>query len=158
MQYFGTMLETHISIFQSQLSFDPTFLHNYYAMMVHTGEINNYIPIQWLDYGFMLSYGLIGYGLVHGLITQTRYFLATKWKHLGMKFKHIAIFTPLLDAIENIWLLSMLYDPITFPDYWAIFYSLFALMKWILGAFLVLYSAFLLGIILKNRIHRNNKN
>ncbi|MHA1885906.1 MAG: hypothetical protein ACW96S_12685, partial [Promethearchaeota archaeon] len=36
------------------------------------------------------------------------------------------------DAIENGFILAMLTDPVGFPDYWAIFHSVFALIKWIL--------------------------
>lgn len=49
------------------------------------------------------------------------------------------------DGIENIFILAMLTDPLSFPDFWAITHSIFALIKWIL-LFLVIFWIIIIGI------------
>jgi hypothetical protein len=78
----------------------------------------------------MISYGGIFFGL--GLIIARKFNEGTIWRRFSLILVPLAIIAPLCDAIENIFILLMLSDPLGFPDIWAIIHSFFALIKFII--------------------------
>ncbi|MFX0031792.1 MAG: hypothetical protein ACFE8E_03205 [Candidatus Hodarchaeota archaeon] len=118
-----------VSFFESQLSFSGGIIKSHYATMTFI-EINLYIVANILDYGFMLSYGLLIFSLA--LILSRKFEPNTLWRKIGFTIAVFGILAAFCDGIENIFILLMANDPIGFPDMWAVSHSFFALIKYIL--------------------------
>lgn len=110
----------------SQLSFSGTKLKLWYSK---TADLNLYAVAQYLDYGFMVSYGLLSFSLA--LLLGRKYEEGSKWRLSGIIISIIGILGALLDASENICILITLTEPSTFPDIIAILHSVFALIKYL---------------------------
>ena len=127
-----------VSFIESQLSFSGQLIKIYNA----SANIELYRIANILDYFFMISYGGIFISL--GIIVARKFDEGTTWMRISIILVPLAIFAPLCDAIENIFILLMLTDPLGFPDIWAITHSFFALVK-----FMIMFIGFgWLGIAL----------
>ncbi|MHA1720356.1 MAG: hypothetical protein ACTSXK_12605 [Promethearchaeota archaeon] len=133
-----------IPIIQSQLSFSGRFLKDQYLIIINSGGLTYYRTAQFLDYGFMISYGGIFFSLVClvGINAEADSF----WEKTRGMFSIMSIGAILFDALENVFILMTLSNPQNFPDIWAIVHSTFALVKcillitvllWILSGFIV---------------------
>jgi len=129
LMYFFTISNYPASFFESQLSFSGAIIKSHYATMTFL-EINLYIIANILDYGFMVSYGLLIFSLA--LILCRKFEPNTLWRKIGFNIAVLGILAAFCDGIENIFILLIANDPIGFPDMWAISHSVFALIKYIL--------------------------
>ncbi len=125
MSYFFTV-SYPVSAFESQLSFSGELIKEYNA----NADINLYRIANILDYFFMISYGGIFFSL--GLIIVRKFKEETIWRKIGLIIIPLTIIAPSCDAIENIFILLLLSDPLEFPNIWAIIHSFFALIKYII--------------------------
>ncbi len=123
--YFFT-ISYPVSFIESQLSFSGQLIKQFNA----SANIELYRIANILDYFFMISYGGIFFSL--GIIIARKFNEGTIWMKLSFILVPLAIFAPLCDAIENIFILLMLTDPLGFPDIWAITHSCFALIKYMI--------------------------
>jgi len=126
MQYFSGASGYPPNLFASQLSFNGEILKNYYAVT----NIMLYRVSALLDYIFMTGYGIILFSS-SVLITRTLNF-SNKLQTIGFIISFFGVIAALCDGIENIFILTMLMEPLSFPNIWAISHSIFALIKWIL--------------------------
>ncbi|MFX0024074.1 MAG: hypothetical protein ACFE9S_17230 [Candidatus Hermodarchaeota archaeon] len=114
-----------VSFIESQLSFSGQLIKQFNT----SANIELYRIANILDYFFMLSYGGIFFCI--GLIIARKFNHRTIWRRISFILIPLTIIAPLCDAIENIFILLMLTDPLGFPDIWAITHSCFALIKYI---------------------------
>ncbi len=124
--------------FVSQLSFSGLFLKNQYAQMILSGDLNSYRIAQCLDYGFMISYGLLVFCV--NLIISRKYDVNSKWHSLGLLASLTGVLATCCDATENAFILLTLSDPAGFPNWWAVAHSSFALLKWGLLVFAITWA------------------
>jgi len=115
-----------VSFIESQLSFSGTAIKSFNSL----ANIELYRLANILDYGFMVSYGGIFFSL--GLIIARKLEAGTIWRNIGFIMVFLALIAPTCDAIENVFILLMLSNPLSFPDIWAITHSIFALIKYII--------------------------
>ncbi len=115
-----------VSFIESQLSFSGQLIKQYNA----SANIELYRIANILDYFFMISYGSIFFSL--GLVIARKFNVGTIWRKISLILIPLALIAPICDAIENIFILLMLTDPLGFPDIWAITHSFFALIKFII--------------------------
>jgi hypothetical protein len=115
-----------VSFIESQLSFSGLLIKQYNT----SANIELYRIANILDYVFMFCYGGIFFSL--GLIIARKFNEGTFWRKISFILIPLSIIAPLCDAIENIFILLMLTDPLGFPDIWAITHSCFALIKYII--------------------------
>ncbi|MFW9987443.1 MAG: hypothetical protein ACFFC3_02195 [Candidatus Odinarchaeota archaeon] len=125
MSYFFTV-SYPVSAFESQLSFSGELIKEYNT----NADINLYKIANILDYFFILSYGGISFSL--GVIIARKFKEEIIWRKIGLIMIPLTIIAPSCDAIENIFILLMLSDPLEFPNVWAIIHSFFALLKYII--------------------------
>jgi hypothetical protein len=118
-----------VSFIESQLSFSGQIIKQHNA----SANIELYRIANLLDYFFMISYGSIFFSL--GVIIARKFSEGTNWRKISLLLVPLALIAPLCDAIENIFILLMLTDPLGFPDIWAITHSIFALIKFIIMFF-----------------------
>ncbi|MFX0058901.1 MAG: hypothetical protein ACFE85_00795 [Candidatus Hodarchaeota archaeon] len=114
-----------VSFIESQLSFSGTAIKTFNSV----ANIDLYRFANILDYGFMVSYGGIFFSL--GLKIARKFEKGSLWAKVSFILVSLAIIAPSCDAIENVFILLMLSDPLGFPDGWAITHSYFALVKYI---------------------------
>lgn len=116
-----------VSFIESQLSFSGSYLKGLHSTMSNA-DFNLYRIANILDYVFMVSYG--GIFVSVALIIGRKFQIDSGWRKSSYCIVIIAIIAPICDAIENIFILLMLSDPLGFPDFWAISHSWFALVKY----------------------------
>ncbi|TXT65035.1 MAG: conserved membrane protein of unknown function [Promethearchaeota archaeon] len=114
-----------VGFFESQLSFNGEILKIYYS----TTNIDLYRIGQLLDYGFMVSYGLLFFSV--SLIIARKFENESKGRQVGSIIALIGVFAAICDGIENLFILIMLVDPLGFPNIIAIIHSVFALIKYV---------------------------
>jgi hypothetical protein len=137
MQYYTDLSGFPAEIFSSQLSFSGEIMKSYYALT--NTELYRIAPS--LDYFFMVGYGLI---LFSSALLITRTFKESSITHKeGLIVAVLGVIAACCDAIENIFILLMLTDPMGFPNYWAITHSVFALIKWMLLILVIIWIIFI---------------
>lgn len=129
LMYFFTLSNYPVSFLESQLSFSGPVIKSHYSMLSFS-DINLYVIANILDYGFMISYGLLIFTLAIYLARKSGD--TSTWRKIGFIMAIFGITAACCDGIENIFILLMANDPISFPDTWAITHSGFALIKYIL--------------------------
>ena len=145
--YFFT-ISYPVSFIESQLSFSGEIIKQHNA----SANIELYRIANILDYFFMISYGAIFFSL--GLIIARKFNPETLWQKISLLLIPLTLIAPICDAIENIFILLMLTDPLGFPDIWAIIHSFFALIK-----FIIMFIGFgWLGIVLIKLIINRKSN
>lgn len=130
-----------------QTSFSGETIKGYYAAMSETGTLDVYVTTQWIDFGFILGFMAIG------LFVCT---LCARLGRPGSLGRTAGVFAGaafvlggLSDAVENGWSFVMLANPSTFPDWLALPYSGFAVLKFGMittGMGLVLICLLLTGV------------
>lgn len=139
MQYFSGISGYPANLFASQLSFNGELLKSYYSVT----NISLYRVTVSLDYIFMLGYGII---LFSSSTLIARKYSSVGVQNIGFLIAVFGIIAAVCDGIENIFILLMLTNPLTFPNIWAISHSIFALIKWIL-LFIAITWIIIAGII-----------
>jgi len=129
MNFFFTISNYPVSFIESQMSFSGDVLKQHYAVVLAANGLDAYRTAQILDYLFMLSYGTIYFCLA--LMIARRFDITSRWRQSGHYIAIAGIIAACLDAIENIFILATLTDPLGFPNSWAIAHSCFALAKFI---------------------------
>lgn len=129
MNYFMTISQFPVSFIESQLSFSGEVLKQHYAVVLAANGLNAYKISQILDYFFMLAYGTIYFCLA--LMIARRFDVTSKWRQSGHYIAIAGILASCLDAIENVFILATLADPLGFPNWWAIAHSCFTLAKFV---------------------------
>jgi len=142
MQYFTQLSGFPAEIFSSQLSFSGNLMKSYYALT----DIPLYRIAPSLDYIFMAGYGLVLFS--SAVLIARRYRTASLLQKEGYIIAISGVIAACCDAIENVFILLMLTDPVGFPDYWAITHSVFALVKWILLIIVIIWVILFLFISL----------
>lgn len=149
MQYFTQLSGYPAEIFSSQLSFSGEVMKLYYGLT----NIELYRVAASLDYIFMVAYGLILF--CSSVLIARKYRESSLIQQGGFFIAISGVIAACCDAIENIFILTMLTDPTGFPNYLAITHSVFALIKWIL-LFIVILWIVLIGILSLFKRKRNN--
>jgi len=121
--------EYPVPLFESQTTFSGPDLKSHYAVLLDQGTMDAYRMIQYLDYGLMFFSGLFFFTL---FLTIARKHKDDSWRRFGFLGAFLFPAGAGMDAIENIFLLVILSNPLEFPDWLAIAYSSFASAKWIL--------------------------
>jgi len=140
-----------VSFFESQLSFSGTVIKSHFSVM-NVEELNYYLIWLIVDYGFMLGFGIIYFSL--NLILARKFDENSSWRKLGYIGALFGIFYFCCDATENIFIFTMLTDPLGFPDILALTHSWIALVKFIFNfssAFLIIAAAITLVIRRRTR-------
>lgn len=123
--YAGTTEDT-------QLGFNAEIIRNYFSLMTPT-ELGLFITANFVDYLFMLFYGLFFFSA--GRLISWNYKRGLP-RRIGLSLAWVGVIAAVLDGIENVFLLSMAADPVGFAGWLAIAHSSFALAK-----FLFMYVA-----------------
>ncbi len=126
MQYFSGISGYPANLLVSQLSFNGDLLKSYYSMT----NIFLYRVSASLDYIFMLGYGIILF--FSSVLIARKYSYSSRVQSISFLVAIFGITASVCDGIENVFILLMLTEPLTFPNAWAITHSAFALIKWIL--------------------------
>lgn len=116
-----------VSLIEGQLAFSGTMMKAHHQTLIAQGTMDIYRNVQYLDFGLMLFTGL--FLALSVLLVTTGHQTHTIWRRFGV-IGAIIIFVPsIMDAIENCFLLIMLSNPLSFPNWLAIVYSSAALAK-----------------------------
>ena len=126
MQYFSQRSGFPANFISSQLSFNGDIMKSHYSVT----NINIYRISPILDYIFMLGYGLVLFSA--SILVARKYNQSSRINKVGYIIAIFGIIAAICDGIENIFILGMLMDPLTFPNILAILHSVFALIKWII--------------------------
>ena len=110
-----------------QTTFDGELLKSYYQVMLDAGTLDIYWRTQFIDFGFIGAMFVVGLFIP---ICIRRAALPATVAYNILTFSATAISTgAILDAIENLISFTMLAQPQTFPNWIALPYSAFAVMK-----------------------------
>lgn len=127
MGYFFLLSGDQTNMLASQLSFSGPFLVHQYSQITN---LDAYRITQTLDYLFMVSYSLLVFALA---VTIARKFDEnSSMRKIGFSIAILGFVAAGLDAAENLFILLTLTAPLTFPAWWAVAHSSFALPKWII--------------------------
>lgn len=127
--YLGILYENTgypVPLLEGQTRFSPELLRSDFSFLIKNNTLEDYILIQYLDVGIMLSTAVF--------FTMLALYISTKlklphWKKLIIVFSSLFPVSSLFDLIENTFLLSMVYNPEHFPDWLAVSYSSSAVLK-----------------------------
>lgn len=140
-----------VSFFESQLSFSGAVIKSHFSVM-NVAELNYYLIWLIVDYGFMVGFGIIYFSL--NLILARNFEESSSWRKFGYIGALFGILYFCCDATENIFIFTMLNDPLGFPNILALTHSWIALVKFIFNfssAFLIIAAAITL-VIRKRRL------
>ena len=155
--YLGIMYENTgypVPLIEGQTRFSAELLKSDFSALIDKNTLSDYILIQYLDAGIMISTAVFFTLLSLYLSRQIR---ITKWKR---KLIAISILFPLssfFDLAENIFLLQMVYNPEEFPTWLAILYSSSAVLK-LFAFFIGLLSIVVIHILYKLNARKAAKN
>jgi hypothetical protein len=140
MNYYFELSNYPVSFFESQLSFSGEIIKSHYSNLTRE-EITFYLYGNIVDYGFMIGNGLVKFGVA--IIVARGFREGTRVRNVGLNMVLVGLLGTVFDALENIFIILMTFNPSTFPNIFAIIHSIFALLKytitiifygWILGA------------------------
>jgi hypothetical protein len=140
MNYYFELSNYPVSFFESQLSFSGEIIKSHYSNLTRE-EITFYLYGNLVDYGFMIGNGLVKFGVA--IIVARGFREGTRVRNIGLSMVLVGLLGTVFDALENILIILMTFNPSTFPNIFAIIHSIFALFKytttlifygWILGA------------------------
>ena len=149
MNYFFEISNYPVSFIESQLSFSGEIIKSHYATMTNE-EINLYLVGNVVDYLFMLGNGLVKIGIA--VMVARSFEEDTTLRTAGLIMIFIGIIGTVFDAIENIFIVLMIFDPINFPDILAITHSVFALFKYMCTIIFCGWILLAVFILLINRM------
>jgi hypothetical protein len=138
-----------VALITSQMRFNASKLKSDFSVLLDEGTLNDYKMIQYLDLGIMISTAVFFGALT--LFSIKRFDNNSDWRKRGYIVALLFPISGLLDAIENVFLLIMLEDPLGFPDWLAYIYSSLALAK------LVVFIIGLISLIIVSIAGRRSK-
>lgn len=133
--YLGNLYENTgypVPLLEGQTRFNAELLKSDFSALIRKNTLSDYILIQYLDLGIMLSTAIFFTMLS---LYISRKLNTAKWKRKIIVFSLFFPVSSILDFIENIFLLKMAYNPIEFSSWLAICYSGSAVLK--LGSFFI---------------------
>ncbi len=125
--YFFVLSGDPINVFASQLSFSGPFMVLEYSQVTN---LDAYRIAQILDYVLMVSYALLIFALA--LTIARKVDEKSPLHKAGFIIALMGFIAAGCDAVENVFILLMATAPMTFPGWWAVAHSSFALPKWII--------------------------
>jgi len=140
MNYYFELSNYPVSFFESQLSFSGEIIKSHYSNLTRE-EQTFYLYGNLVDYGFMIGNGLVKFGIA--IIVARGFREGTRVRQFGLSMFLVGLLGTVFDALENIFIILMTFNPSNFPNIFAIIHSIFALFKytttvvfygWILGA------------------------
>jgi len=136
--YLGIMYENTgypVPLIEGQTRFSAELLKSDFSVLIDKNTLSDYILIQYLDLGIMISTAVFFTMLSLYLSRRIR---VTKWKRKLIAISLLFPLSSFFDLAENIFLLTMVYNPEEFSSWLAICYSSSAVLK---------LSAFFIGLI-----------
>ncbi len=136
-----------------QTTFDGAKIKGFYAHMTEAGTLDIYARTQLIDFAFIAAILLVGVTL--GTFV-TRFAQKASWgRRAGLSVAMLATGGAACDAVENLISLVMLANPTGFPNWLAVPYSGFAVVKFALitaamGALVVAIVLIVAGRISKS--------
>lgn len=135
------------NVFESQLAFSARTLQREYFWILYEGNMALYRLVQAMDFGFMIVYGTLIFTVLRGWTVKIDEDpnkelsdILEKWSDRTWNLAWCGYIAAGLDVIENI-LIFMMINEYTFhpwfPEEWAFYHSLCALIKWILIFFCI---------------------
>jgi len=134
--YLGILFEKTgypVQLIVSQTRFSASMLKSDFSVLIEKGTLGDYILIQYLDVGIMISTAVFFTMLTLFFVRKIK--SGSSWRKWGLWAALLFPISSLLDGIENTFLLIMLSNPLQFSDWLAISYSSSALLK--LGLFVI---------------------
>jgi hypothetical protein len=125
--YYFLMSGDPVSAMESQLSFSDMFLRSELMRIIN---VEAFKIAQGIDYGFMVSYGLLIFSLA--LIIGRKFADNSNIRNQSYFFSMSGPIAACADAVENLFIFLTVADPSGFPAWEAIAMSIAAAMKWIL--------------------------
>ena len=111
---------------RTQLGFDAYYIKECFSSMSKE-EMTLFIKGNLVDYLFMVSYA--GLFFSSALLLTRRFEEGSVVRKLGYIASITGVFAAISDGFENIFIISMAFDPSSFPDWLAITHSTFAHIK-----------------------------
>jgi len=136
---------------KTQLGFDAEYIRDCFNSMNDQG-LSRFILGNLVDYLFMASYGGFFFSIV--LLVTRKLNETSISREIGYIISLLGLSAAIGDGLENIFLLSMASNPVSFPAWLAFYHSLFAHIKfklmyltagWITIVSLYLVSAWILN-------------
>ncbi|MHA2113843.1 MAG: hypothetical protein ACW98W_20495 [Candidatus Hodarchaeales archaeon] len=127
--YLGILYENTgypVPLIEGQTRFDAQVLKSDFMVLIEKETMGDYILIQYLDLGIMISTAVFFSMLAYFIFRQLA---SPNWKRKGFIFSLFFPLSSLLDFIENIFLLAMVYNLHDFPSWLAFAYSGSAVLK-----------------------------
>lgn len=140
--YAGTIDDT-------QLGFNAEIIKAYFSLMSF-GGLFFFALGNLLDYVFIISYGVFFYNSTRYL--SWNYPSGSIRKKVGNVFTWIGVTCAIFDGIENIFLFSMVANPVSFAGWLAIAHSIFATFKF--NLMYITIGWLVLAVILNKTIFR----
>jgi len=110
---------------ETQLGFDGEYIRECFSTM--TGrDLSYFVLANLVDYLFMVSYAAV---LTSAALLLTRRLRHPRLRRMGLAVSLAGALAALSDAAENVFIISMASDPLSFPGWLAIPHSLFAHLK-----------------------------
>jgi hypothetical protein len=110
---------------ETQLGFDGEYIRACFSAM--TGrDLSYFVLANLVDYLFMVSYAAV---LTSAALLLTRRLRHSRLRGMGLAVSLAGALAALSDAAENVFIISMAADPLSFPGWLAIPHSLFAHLK-----------------------------
>ncbi|MHA1791817.1 MAG: hypothetical protein ACTSVI_04170 [Promethearchaeota archaeon] len=157
MSYYLTISGNEIDLFTSELSFSASVLQEQYAILISKGGLQYYKIVMFLDYGFMLGYGLLIFSL--GAILARKMQEGKSLRKIGELIPFLGLIAVTCDVFENYFILRTLENPLLVLEVDAIAQSIFALIKWSIVFFAlgwaIVVGIFLAFITIKTRGNKN---
>lgn len=110
-----------------QTTFDGQAIKGFYAVMQDAGTLDVYLRTQIIDFGFLAMIAV--FGLLLGSLVGRAGRPGSRVRKAGAGAAVAAVLGALCDASENLVSFVMLADPQGFPDWLALPYSGFAVVK-----------------------------
>ncbi|MDH5654452.1 MAG: hypothetical protein OEZ34_00970, partial [Spirochaetia bacterium] len=117
--YLGILYENTgypVPLIEGQTRFDAHLLKSDFQVLIQNNTLGDYILIQYLDAGIMISTAIFFTMLAFFIF---RYLKSPSWRMKGFIFSMLFPLSSVLDLVENIFLLTMVYNPIEFPNWLA---------------------------------------
>ena len=127
--YLGVLYEKTgypVPLLEGQTRFNAQLLKSDFLVLIQNNTIEDYINIQYLDLGIMISTAIFFTMLAFFIFKQLK---SDSWMRKGFLFSVFFPLSSLFDLIENSFLLTMTYNPVSFSDWLAISYSSSAVLK-----------------------------
>ena len=116
-----------VSYAEGQTTFDGEQIKGFYSVMDQAGTLSVYVRTQLIDFGFIAAMAVLGVSLGAMLIRINRE--RSFGQRAGQVVSGAALIGASADVLENLVSFVMLANPAEFPNWLAIPYSSFAVIK-----------------------------